>query len=83
MLLIKEGKIKIRIERYKQPDSDKASRRHELGTTWVLCCASLLSHDRLFVTPSLPASSVHGDSPGNTTGVDCHPLFQGIFPTQG
>ena len=31
---------------------------------------------------SLPGSSVHGDSPGKKTGVGCHALFQGIFPTQ-
>ena len=30
-----------------------------------------------------PGSSVHGDSPGKNTGVDCHALLQGIFPTQG
>ena len=30
-----------------------------------------------------PGSSVHGDSPGKNTGVGCHALFQGIFPTQG
>ena len=30
-----------------------------------------------------PASfSVHEDSPGKNTGVDCHALLQGIFPTQ-
>ena len=28
-------------------------------------------------------SSVHGDSPGKNTGVGCHSLLQGIFPTQG
>ena len=27
-------------------------------------------------------SSVHGDSPGKNTGVGCHALLQGIFPTQ-
>ena len=32
---------------------------------------------------SLPGSSVHGDSPGKNTGVGCHFLLQGIFPTQG
>ena len=32
---------------------------------------------------SMPGSSVHGDSPGKNTGVDCHALLQGIFPTQG
>ena len=28
-------------------------------------------------------SSVHGISPGKNTGVGCHSLLQGIFPTQG
>ena len=28
-------------------------------------------------------SSVHEDSPGKNTGVGCHALLQGIFPTQG
>ena len=32
---------------------------------------------------SLSGSSVHGDSPGVNTGVGCHALLQGIFPTQG
>ena len=32
---------------------------------------------------SLSGSSVHGDSPGKNTGVGCHFLLQGIFPTQG
>ena len=36
---------------------------------------------RLFVIP--PGSSVHGDSPGQNTGVGCHALLQRIFPTQG
>ena len=31
---------------------------------------------------SLSGSSVHGDSPGRHTGVGCHALLQGIFPTQ-
>ena len=30
-----------------------------------------------------PGSSVHGDSLGKNTGVGCHALLQGIFPTQG
>ena len=32
---------------------------------------------------NLPGSSVHGESPGKNTGVNCHALLQGIFPTQG
>ena len=31
---------------------------------------------------SLPGSSVHRDSPDKNTGVSCHALLQGIFPTQ-
>ena len=32
---------------------------------------------------SPPGSFAHGDSPGKNTGIGCHALFQGIFPTQG
>ena len=32
---------------------------------------------------SPPGSSVHRDSTGQNTGVGCHDLLQGIFPTQG
>ena len=32
---------------------------------------------------SLAGSSRPGDSPGKNTGVGCHALLQGIFPTQG
>ena len=32
---------------------------------------------------SPPGSSVCEDSPGKNTGVGCHALLQGIFPTQG
>ena len=31
---------------------------------------------------SPPDCSVHGDSPGKNTGVGCHTLLQGIFPTE-
>ena len=31
---------------------------------------------------SPPGSFVLGDSPGKNTGVGCHVLLQGIFPTQ-
>ena len=32
---------------------------------------------------SLPGSLIRRDSPGKNTGVGCHALLQGIFPTQG
>ena len=37
--------------------------------------------DSMTCSPS--GSSVHGDSPSSNTGVGCHALLQGIFPTQG
>ena len=39
------------------------------------------SHDPMDCSP--PGSSVHGNSPGKNTGMGCHALLQGIFPTQG
>ena len=30
-----------------------------------------------------PGFSLHGNSPGRSTGVGCHAFFQGIFPAQG
>ena len=42
-------------------------------------CPTLCDH----MDCSPPVSSVHGDSPGKNTGVGCHALLQGIFPTQG
>ena len=32
---------------------------------------------------SPPSSSARGDSPSKNSGVGCHALLQGIFPTQG
>jgi len=52
-----------------------------------LCCAVLSCSvvstvfDPMECSP--PGYSVHGDSPGRNTGVGCHALLQGIFPTQG
>ena len=48
-----------------------------------LCCAYLRLTHCDTMGCSLPGSSVHGGSPGNNTGLGCHVLLQGIFPTQG
>ena len=56
----------------------------------MLHCTSLVHAKLLQSCPTLfnlmdcspPGSSVHGDSPGKNTGVGCHALLQGIFPTQ-
>ena len=37
--------------------------------------------DPLYCSP--PGSTVHEDSPGKCTGVGCHALLKGIFPSQG
>ena len=50
---------------------------------FVLRC---FNHVLFFCNPmacSPPISSVRGDSPGKNTGVGCHALLQGTFPTQG
>ena len=44
---------------------------------------SVMSNSLQPLDCNLPGTSVHGDSPGKNTGVGCHALLQGIFPTQG
>ena len=68
--------------------SSRPARMGEEGLT--LCCAVL---NRCYVwlyetpwtvprqAPLSPGSS--GDNPGKNTGVGCHAVLQGIFPTQG
>ena len=49
----------------------------------VLCLVTHLGptlFDPMDCSP--PGSSVHGDSPGKNTGMCCHALLHGIFPTQ-
>ena len=51
----------------------------------VVCCGSVCSIMSNSCDPmdcSLPRSSVHGIFPGKNTGVGCHFLLQGTFPTQ-
>ena len=51
----------------------------------VCCVLSPFSRVQLFVTPWTVATRLlcPWDFPGKNTGVDCHFLLQGIFPTQG
>ena len=48
-----------------------------------LCCAQSCLTLCNPINCSPPGSSIRGDSPGKYTGVGCHFLLQGIFPTQG
>ena len=59
---------------------------HSRASLQDCCCCSvtqscLTLHNPMDCSP--PGSSVHGDSPGQNTGVGCHFLLQGIFSTQG
>ena len=55
---------------------------HSRASLQDCCCCSvtqsyLTLHNPMDCSP--PGSSVHGDSPGQNTGVGCHFLLQGIF----
>ena len=50
-----------------------------LSNVYAQLCPTLC--DPMYCSP--PGSSVLEDSPGKNSGVDCHALLQGIFPTQG
>ena len=56
-----------------------------LSSSHVMSCVSRsVVLDNLWpLDCSPPGSSVHGIFPGRSTGVGCHFLLQGIFPTQG
>ena len=67
-----------------------AGRFSSTRATWeapqVLLCVLSHSLNLTLCDPmdcSSPGFSVHGDSQGKNTGVGCHALLQGIFPTQG
>ena len=74
----------------------RSSTRITRGYTGVFCFWQLLSTPCVLCVvaqscPALcdptecspPGSSLHGDSPGQNTGVGCQALLQGIFRTQG
>ena len=54
-----------------------------MGLVDTLCCAVFSPMLCNPVDCSPPGSSVHGASPGKSTGVGCPDLLQEIFPTQG
>ena len=55
---------------------------YTVGNNNTVCAQSCLTLCD-FMDCSLSGSSVHGIFSGKNTGVDCHFLLQGIFPTQG
>ena len=58
----------------------KGREAHKGGGVCMCMCAKLLQSRPTLWDPmdcSLPDSSVHGNSPGKNTGVDCHALLPG------
>ena len=50
---------------------------------FIICAVCIVAQCvPLFQTPRTVGFSVQGDSPGKNTGVGCHALLQGTFPTQ-
>ena len=52
-----------------------------------MCCMCLVAQSCLTccnpMACSPPGFSVHGDSPGESTGMGCHPVLQGNLSNQG
>ena len=59
----------------------------QLLSIYMCCLPCLVAQSCLTLCDPMdcspPGFFVHGDSPGKNTGVGCHALLQGIFPTQG
>ena len=55
-----------------------------LGAAWTRCCCLVTKSCPTVLQPQGPAVLLcPWDFPGKNTGVGCHFLHQGIFPTQG
>ena len=77
----------IRLEEGASELGDRGSDSFPSHCIILAClCAKSLQLCPIFCNPmdySPPGSTVHADSPGKNTGVGCHSLLQGIFPTRG
>ena len=62
-------------------DVKKLKPSYNAGVLCLVTQSCLTLCDSMDCSP--PGAAIHGDSPGNNTGVSCHALLQGIFPTQG
>ena len=65
---------------------DEVRNLERKSSTWSICMHLCILSCFQLCNPtncSLPGSSVHGIFQAKNTGVGCHILLQGIFPTQG
>ena len=84
----RERKGREKKERKKEDMEQKSFANSEdsgCGQPSAALCLATQSYPTLWdpVDCSPPGSSVLGDFPGKNTGVGCHALLEGIFPTQG
>ena len=54
----------------------------KISPVWCAVCTCSVVSDSATLWTVARQASVHGDSPGKNTGVGCHALLPGIFPTQ-
>ena len=84
---LENSTVATRLEKvsfHSNPKEGQYQRMFKLPHCAVLCvvpqsCPTLC--DLMDYSP--PGTSVHGDSPGKNSGVDCQALLQGILQTQG
>ena len=85
-VLAKQKKFEEGFCSYKNRQKSKWKRkemRGKMGQQTVCVLSHSVMSDSLGPHGLQPTgSSIHGDSSGKTTGIGCHALFQGIFPTQ-
>ena len=78
---------RLRGKRQEGEGSLKGRVRRDWSSWSKMCCVHLVTQSCPTLCNPLdcspPGSSVHGDSPGQNSGVGCHFLLQGIVPTQG
>ena len=78
--------ILVRLDFYLKRKKILCASRNKCMLTYACVHAKLLQSHPTLCDPmscSPPGPSVHGDSPGQNTGVGGHALLQGIFPPQG
>ena len=75
----KRKKVKVKVAQSNKTLYDSIHLKYVYVCVSVLCLVSQLC--LTLYDPMDAGSSVHGDSPGKNTLVDCHFLLQGIFPT--
>ena len=76
-----EIEVNLKDGNFQNSNKDNKMLRNSFAVLWLVAQSCLTLCDP--TDCSLPSPSVHGNSPGKTTGVGYYAPLQGIFPTQG